>query len=392
MNKLKHIFVLLLGLSIIRTAGAQVPSTSINGTPPPYVFNGSGVSQVGQTFTFSGGGGSGTVGAGTAGQYARYLANGTAVSGVNGTSVLVTDPPFNAKCDGTGGGTGTDDTAAINAALASGASVVNLPFAAYTCKVTATITVPEFVDFRGNWGTIDSTVSSGNAMEIAYAQVDNIYLAMEASSGTVTAFHAANGAFLSQVADYLNNSTPFAGYTSLEIDNNGITLVNSGFYGPVNFFQNGANQTIYSQNNTYDGAVTIKGGNYAISFNNDLFYYVSSFFTPTCWVCIATDSHTAQIGFNNSQFRSSSAIIAIDNTSGVSAKLAGWVDTSLLAGGSTNTSGAWTGVLNENGTTIRGSAATLTYRCNGGTQAGLIYTNNSSCTGGTAVATGDSVQ
>lgn len=88
-NKLKHIFVLLLGLSIIRTAAAQVPSTSINGTPPPYVFNGSGVSQAGQTFTFSGGGGSGT------------------------TTVI----------SPSGDATGATDRAAINTAIAAGGPV-----------------------------------------------------------------------------------------------------------------------------------------------------------------------------------------------------------------------------------------------------------------------------
>jgi hypothetical protein len=48
--------LLLLCLSIIWTADAQSPSTSINGVPPPYVFNGPGVSQSGSVFTFSGAG------------------------------------------------------------------------------------------------------------------------------------------------------------------------------------------------------------------------------------------------------------------------------------------------------------------------------------------------
>ena len=43
---------LLAGLAAM--AGAQQPATTINGVPPPYVFNGSGVSQNGQTLTFSG--------------------------------------------------------------------------------------------------------------------------------------------------------------------------------------------------------------------------------------------------------------------------------------------------------------------------------------------------
>jgi len=49
----------LVCLSIIRTT-AQTPTPTINGTPPPFIFNGSGVSQVGQTFTFGGGSGGGS--------------------------------------------------------------------------------------------------------------------------------------------------------------------------------------------------------------------------------------------------------------------------------------------------------------------------------------------
>ena len=56
MKKLSIAIAVLACLSIIRTASAQTPTPTINGTPPPFVFNGAGVSQVGQTFTFAGSG------------------------------------------------------------------------------------------------------------------------------------------------------------------------------------------------------------------------------------------------------------------------------------------------------------------------------------------------
>lgn len=54
---MKKLFLLLATLSIFWTASAQQPATYINGTPPPFIFTGGGVSQNGQTFTFSNGGG-----------------------------------------------------------------------------------------------------------------------------------------------------------------------------------------------------------------------------------------------------------------------------------------------------------------------------------------------
>ena len=62
--------------------------------------------------TGGGGSGSGTVSAGTAGQLAGYGANGTTVEGMTNQCPFVTDPPYNAACDGS-----TDDSAAIQAAM-----------------------------------------------------------------------------------------------------------------------------------------------------------------------------------------------------------------------------------------------------------------------------------
>lgn len=63
--------------------GQQVP-TYINGTPPPYVFAGAGVSQSGQTFTFSGGGSFTAAGdlSGTSSSQTVIGLNGTLLSGL----------------------------------------------------------------------------------------------------------------------------------------------------------------------------------------------------------------------------------------------------------------------------------------------------------------------
>ena len=58
------------------------------------------------------GSGSGTVNSGTAGQEGIYAANGTTISGAQRACPFVTDPPYNAACNGS-----TNDSAAIQAAM-----------------------------------------------------------------------------------------------------------------------------------------------------------------------------------------------------------------------------------------------------------------------------------
>lgn len=86
--KLASIVVLLttLGLS------AQTPSPTINGTPPPFTFTGGGVSQSGQTFTFSGGSGSGTVQSGSGYKFPTYSSS---ASTTIGPSNITTDATGN---------------------------------------------------------------------------------------------------------------------------------------------------------------------------------------------------------------------------------------------------------------------------------------------------------
>lgn len=78
--------LLLASLSIYWAAEAQTSHTTINGTPPPYVFTGGGVTQLGSTFTFSGGAGATPGGVDTNVQYnslgtfqgaTHFLTNGT---------------------------------------------------------------------------------------------------------------------------------------------------------------------------------------------------------------------------------------------------------------------------------------------------------------------------
>ena len=57
--------LLLFGFRIM----GQTPSPTINGTPPPFVFTGGGVSQTGQTFTFTSGSPSGSASGDLSGNY-----------------------------------------------------------------------------------------------------------------------------------------------------------------------------------------------------------------------------------------------------------------------------------------------------------------------------------
>ncbi len=78
---MKKVFAIatLLVLSIFRTT-AQTPTPTINGTPPPFIFTGSGVVQTGQTFTFASGGGTGTVTSFSAGTLAPLFTTNVATA------------------------------------------------------------------------------------------------------------------------------------------------------------------------------------------------------------------------------------------------------------------------------------------------------------------------
>lgn len=97
---MKKLFLLLTFLSIIWTAAsAQTPTPTINGTPPPFTFTGAGVSQTGQTFTFSGGGGVSLIASGTSTMGTGAISSGTcatvvttAATGVATTDVIIYTP------------------------------------------------------------------------------------------------------------------------------------------------------------------------------------------------------------------------------------------------------------------------------------------------------------
>jgi hypothetical protein len=76
--------LLIVALLVPVFGNAQEVFTTINGTPPPYIFNGAGVTQVGQTFTFSGGGSSGfpiTIGS-------TSIASGSTTTSISGLTLV----------------------------------------------------------------------------------------------------------------------------------------------------------------------------------------------------------------------------------------------------------------------------------------------------------------
>lgn len=125
MKKLLGILA-FFGLSSFWTANAQVASTTINGIPPPYVFNGAGVSQSGQTFTFGGGGGGGDT-----------ITSPNSTLSIGGTSTNTTID-FNLSNANIWLATQTFPNASItNAELANPAITVN----GQTCTLGSTCTV-----------------------------------------------------------------------------------------------------------------------------------------------------------------------------------------------------------------------------------------------------------
>ena len=115
----KFLSIVGLGLSIIWTAGAQTPSATINGVQGPFIFNGGGVSQSGQTFTFTGG--SGTVAIGNGGTGATTAAGANLnITGVTQTGTLGTSSQVSTFPGTVAAGTATPTTIGSNGVLLNG--------------------------------------------------------------------------------------------------------------------------------------------------------------------------------------------------------------------------------------------------------------------------------
>ena len=158
------------------------------------------------------------------------------------SAVLVTDPPYNAVCDGT-----TDDHVAIQAALDSTAVVINLPSSSLTnyslCSVgTVGITVPD--KSNGDGDTV--AILRGNGSGIGYqgtgraitmqarTTIDNTDVDMTGSSGSPTGIDCTQCTIQNGVNIY---SGP-VGYQSVAVDSG--KIIDSGGDGTLYITGGGA--------------------------------------------------------------------------------------------------------------------------------------------------------
>lgn len=107
------------------------------------------------------------------------------------STVFITDPPYNAKCDAT-----TDDSAAIQAALNSGSAIVMFPVSTsttqYQCNIASTLTWPvsqttlemngSILDYTGTSIGIDLT----NSNAVIAAIIQDGLLELDAVTGSAT--------------------------------------------------------------------------------------------------------------------------------------------------------------------------------------------------------------
>ncbi len=213
----------------------SAPSGSCSQAPPVQVLNSSGAIYTcdNGTWAVQGGGGSGTVGAGTAGQYARYLANGTTVAGESGTSILVTDPPYNCKCDGS-----TDDHVCLQASFDSGSGIVNLPVSAgasqFLCATSVPLTFIKSTVLEMNSSGIYFTGNSGYGLTTGGIQtVENGYFQTNSSTGTFGALNLGVDSIVLNV-NIFDLLTPPLTYTAIFENNISLTtLIAVSTDGPV---------------------------------------------------------------------------------------------------------------------------------------------------------------
>lgn len=118
----------------------------------------------------AGGSGSGTVSAGDAGQLAGYAADGTTVSGMTNQAPFITDPPYNAACDGN---PLTDDGPAFQMAADQNATI-QLPISGTTAGLVQCNII---TDLLVNNGSLKVLM---NGSELSYAGTGT----MIKSSGT----------------------------------------------------------------------------------------------------------------------------------------------------------------------------------------------------------------
>lgn len=169
-------------------------------------------------------------------QKAKAIANITDPS----TIVNVTDSPYNAQCDGS-----TDDTAAIQAALNSGAAEVDLPDSAgaiyYQCNVSGTLKMGGYYQFFNGRGSELNWTSNFNggvmldAFNGSYAGLDFIYdmtLNTESSAPNQT-FMNIDECTVDLVYTYIDSGLDLSNLTGIYAQTHSNVIRDSVITGPL---------------------------------------------------------------------------------------------------------------------------------------------------------------
>lgn len=238
------------------------------------------------------------------GQKAKWLAAVSRPSRI----VNVTDFPYNAQCDGS-----TDDTAAIQAALNSGAAEVDLPDSAgptyYQCNVSGTLTMGGYYQFfngRGSELNWTSSFSGGvmlDAFNGSYSGLDLIYdmtLNTESSAPNQTFINIAE-CTVDLVYTYIDSGLDLSNLTGIYAQTHSNIIRNSIITGPLvikNFngnvlVENSQINTNHTDVNppTGDPVQIIENKNGTISLDSvTLTHAMAGATSASCFVCFY---HTA---------------------------------------------------------------------------------------------------
>lgn len=199
------------------------------------------------------------------GDLCTYTSSGTLLNCntmVSGSAayVFITDPPYNAKCDGS-----TDDTVAIQAAYNSGAAEVDYPVSTgadqQQCNHAGTIQWPTNTALTVELnGTIDDYTGTGTSIDISntnnpqMAMIENGQLAVSSTSGNPVAIAAASGS-ANMMLRYITFEGSDAG--ALGISLNGVDDVYLyGIYGNIPLVLGAATNANHLEFNCFNNTQT----------------------------------------------------------------------------------------------------------------------------------------
>lgn len=340
----------------------------------------------------------------------------TALGAGSSVSILVTDPPYNAKCDGDGAGAGTDDTAALQAALDHG-GVINLPptigdplFIFPVCNFSGNLQVPLNATLQGNGSGLYWTGTSGVGLTLnAGAYLINGYIQATFTGGPITGIESTSSVHISGWSSWgpPSGNVSWISYNASKIQESFIDGLTTD--GPVIMSQDlaipGLAGMVHISNSNigsspraaYPAMLSIDPATSGVWSFTSVWIYSTSTSNTACAICV-TNSTTGQspiIQFNNVKVKTlntyTGSLLKTSQT-GIGALppwIAGSIDTSDFAAG-TLFSGNWLGQLQVGATTYRGNAAIPTYRClTAGVvlPAGSITTDSTKC--GSSTLTGD---